>query len=134
MEVYYRGEWGTVCDDSWDINDAKVVCRQLGYKYAIGALQGRFVQDGTGRIWLDDVECNGHEQNLSDCRHGGWGRHNCRHYEDAGVECSSTGIAIDSIIITDNFHCKLNFRLLLDSKIKFSIFARLYFRLFRCSF
>ena len=94
VEVFYSGEWGTVCDDFWDFNDATVVCRQLGYKYTIRALQGSQVVDGTGQIWLDNVACTGSEQNLASCSHRGWGRHDCSHYEDAGVECSSTGIII----------------------------------------
>ena len=87
-EVFYRGEWGTICDDYWSINDAKVACRELGYAFAVRSLQGSQTPDGTGRIWLDNMYCTGSERSLADCSHGGWGCHDCSHYEDAGVECS----------------------------------------------
>ena len=91
MEVLYNGQWGTICDDSWGFDDARVACRQLGYQDAVRALQGYQVEDGTGRIWLDDIACSGTEQNLASCSHRGWGIHDCGHHEDAGVECFLNG-------------------------------------------
>ena len=94
VEVYYKGRWGTVCDNGWDINDAHVVCRQLGFTDAEAAYQGSL--DGTEQIWLNNVECRGYESSLSLCRHNGWGNHNCPDSENirvryAGVRCSTQG-------------------------------------------
>ena len=30
VEICLDGEWGTICDDQYDVNDAKTICRQLG--------------------------------------------------------------------------------------------------------
>ena len=84
VEVYYNGTWGTVCDDNWDKNDARVVCRQLGFEDAERTYTFGW---GSGQIWLDDVDCAGDESSLFSCRHGGVGVHDCTHGEDAGVHC-----------------------------------------------
>ncbi|XP_028258249.1 deleted in malignant brain tumors 1 protein-like isoform X2 [Parambassis ranga] len=87
VEIFRVGQWGTVCDDSWDLNDANVVCRQLGCGRARSALQSAAFGQGTGPIWLDDVLCFGSEPSITDCRHAGFGVHNCGHHEDASIIC-----------------------------------------------
>lgn len=113
VEVNINGEWGTVCDDLWDSVDADVVCRQLGYPGAVQEYGGSYFGEGTGRIWLDNVECRGLESNIEDCKKNDIGVHNCGHHEDAGVECilsefkgSTSGMLTNMREISDTLKVK----------------------------
>nr|XP_054765124.1 deleted in malignant brain tumors 1 protein-like [Lytechinus pictus] len=90
VEIIHDGSWGTVCDDLWDLEDATVVCRHLGFDGALAALPKASFGEGAGNIFLDDVQCNGSESNLKDCNHSGIGVHDCAHKEDASVICRTT--------------------------------------------
>lgn len=105
VEICFSNEWGTVCDRMWDTTDARVVCRQLGYVYigkcleiviagmiyfcvciGVEAFGQANFGEGTGRIWLGDVQCTGDETTLRNCRSSS-GASLCSHNQDAGVRC-----------------------------------------------
>lgn len=91
VEIFANGEWGTVCDDLWNTKNAAVVCRQLGFRFALKASKhSEFGEGKSLRILLDDVQCEGTEESLLDCQHTDIGMHNCAHYEDAGVICGNS--------------------------------------------
>ncbi|NWW49431.1 DMBT1 protein, partial [Pedionomus torquatus] len=90
VEVLHNGTWGTVCDDGWGSAEGRVVCRQLGCGTVLSVAPGVRYGEGTGQIWLDEVNCTGEERDLSECRARPWGEHNCHHVEDASVECSGS--------------------------------------------
>lgn len=91
VELLYSGVWGAVCDDRWDIDDANLVCRQLGYPDAVSAPRNSQFGKGSGAIWINRVECTGHEDSIYQCPHSGWGEANCRHEDVASAICSLQG-------------------------------------------
>ena len=88
LVVYYNNTWGTVCDEGWDIRDAHVVCRMLGFHHALDAKSAAFFGEGAGPVWLSNLQCSGNESDISECSHSGWGLQNCDHNRDVGVVCT----------------------------------------------
>ena len=88
VEVYYNGEWGTVCDDGWDNADATVVCRQLGFHSSVRAYGSARYGQGTGPIWLSRLSCFGNESSLFECGQLSVATKNCTHSNDASVVCN----------------------------------------------
>ena len=87
VEIWHSGQWNTVCDDGWGLEEATVVCRQLGYSSAESAPCCASFGQGTGQIILDDLGCSGSESSLLSCPHSGLYVENCGHSQDAGVVC-----------------------------------------------
>uniref|UniRef100_A0A8D0CZW2 Lysyl oxidase homolog n=1 Tax=Sander lucioperca TaxID=283035 RepID=A0A8D0CZW2_SANLU len=83
VELFYKGEWGTICDDDFSIANANVLCRQLGFVSSAAC---------PGKIWLDNVLCSGGEKSIEFCKSRGWGNSDCTHDEDAGVVCKDERI------------------------------------------
>ncbi|XP_061115008.1 scavenger receptor cysteine-rich type 1 protein M130-like isoform X1 [Conger conger] len=87
VEVLHLGQWGTVCDDVWDLEHARLACRELGCGPAAAALKRAHFGQGNGAIWLLEAACRKDDQSLANCIYLPPGYINCKHGEDAGVEC-----------------------------------------------
>ena len=91
-----NGQWGGICDDFFDINDADVICRMLGFPSAISALGSSTAMKlyGTApsgdNFVLDELDCNGNETSVFDCKHNGEWNENCEATDIAGVQCASS--------------------------------------------
>ncbi|XP_064200254.1 lysyl oxidase homolog 3A-like isoform X1 [Anguilla rostrata] len=124
VEIFYKGEWGTICDDDFTLENARVLCRQMGFVGATGWRHSAKYGPGTGKIWLDNVQCSGTEKSIEFCQSRGWGNSDCTHDEDAGVICKDERLPgfIESNIIEmqvdENRLEEIRLRPLLDGTAK----------------
>ncbi|XP_052061902.1 neurotrypsin-like [Mytilus californianus] len=94
LEVYHSGSWGSVCDDNFDLKDAAVVCRTLGFMTSHPSVYpGGHFGHSTLSSKMVDLNCTGAEKDVSACQSTGWGSHNCGQRDDVGVECQ-TGVRL----------------------------------------
>ena len=100
VEIFHLGHWGTVCDYHWDLEDATVVCRALGYLRAVGAPRFAAFGAGIGPSWFSYVGCDGDEWDLTECiRSTDSTGAACSHSRDAGVVCSSKSFSMPHSLI-----------------------------------
>ena len=87
--MFSGGSWGPICADHWGINEAQVVCRELGLDAAIANYQGLQVSKNTQEGFLRDVQCEGNESSIFLCPGSNLGVHECNSTRSAVVRCSS---------------------------------------------
>ena len=86
VEVFYQGKWGKICRDNWDINDVKVVCRQLDFQTGLAEFFGMDTKDENISVAMSDVTCTGQESVLASCKR--WdGNHRCSNNIGAQALC-----------------------------------------------
>lgn len=93
VEVKILGQWGYVCDDKFGMQDANVVCHELGFKLGASEVHGNSfyppAEAGEISFVMDEVDCLGNETSLKDCRFMGWGVSDCGPDEVVGVQCKT---------------------------------------------
>ena len=87
VEIYLLGHWGAVCSYNWDLLDATVACRQLGYP-AAQAISTSTTYGLEKRVWLNGLYCSGYEDNITQCSHRIGGAGSCLYSRSAKVICS----------------------------------------------
>ena len=80
--VYVDGK--PVCDDDWDIEDARVVCRMMGWS-VVKETKGSHFGKVPDNFAMDNVDCVGDELDIEKCVH--FIEDNCGKDEGAGVVC-----------------------------------------------
>ncbi|XP_067030899.1 galectin-3-binding protein B-like [Acropora muricata] len=92
VEVLYKGKWGKICRDEWDMNDVKVVCRQLGFRSALAEFIGIDTKEANLSVVMSKVNCDGTEPDWESCKRGD---DNCVDDTGAQAMCEPSKLATE---------------------------------------
>lgn len=73
IQLLYDGQWGLMCGDSLGMQEASVICRQLGCGSVNSISQYILTPEEMKQPWLSSVQCHGEEATLWECLLGSWG-------------------------------------------------------------
>ena len=109
MEIKaFNYDWGGVCDDGFDLEEANVICREAGYSLGANELFiGSQFGKGLGHILLDELDCKGDESSILECKFDPWNVTDCNDNEWVGVSChvgSGVNEECDPIGVRDLLH------------------------------
>ncbi|TDH13228.1 hypothetical protein EPR50_G00055230 [Perca flavescens] len=79
--------WSSVCEADFDLQDADVVCREIGCG-SPSVLQGVLYGQVEAPRWTKEFQCGGNESALLDCRSSGSDRNTCRPGKAVELTCS----------------------------------------------
>lgn len=85
LQVYHRGKWGYVGDKYWNRSTEEVACRSTSCGEPV--LSTDILRD-SGKVWLNELKCNGDESQLWDCNHPGFGKSDFRKDAVKKIQCS----------------------------------------------
>ena len=96
VEICLNRAWGTICNNSFSISDAAVVCRQLRYHFnGSQVLSTSNFSQASGPIFLDELACTGNEDRVEDCGGPAPGLHTSTHAQDTAIRCMGKKCYID---------------------------------------
>ncbi|CAH1786327.1 unnamed protein product [Owenia fusiformis] len=82
LHMFVNEDWRRICATNWGVEEAKVVCRQLGKPY--GNASGYAVPGDSQNAWITDVNCQGDERHIGQCDY-------------------NADFSLD--LLTDDYHC-----------------------------
>ncbi|XP_072027048.1 scavenger receptor cysteine-rich domain-containing protein DMBT1-like [Amphiura filiformis] len=87
VEIFYDNQWGAVCTNEWDMEDAIVACRQIGLGTPGDVYSVPLNEESITSV-VDNLQCTGEERSIKECSNIGFGRRSCNNREIAAITCT----------------------------------------------